>query len=120
MRNRTDTGKIYENAAAAYLTNLGYRILDRNWHSRFGELDLVCLADGVLIICEVKYRSSMRHGDPLESVTRTKQRKIMQTYRYYCMRNRIGEEVPCRFDVVGIDAEGRILHIKNAFCLNPD
>jgi len=69
-----------EEAAAAWYRAASYEVLDRNWRCAAGELDVVaCSADGdVLVICEVKTRSSGSFGSPFEAVTPAKQRRLRQ------------------------------------------
>ena len=113
--NRRETGGRYEDMAAAYLMEHGYEIRERNFYSRYGEIDIIAGTADLLIACEVKYRSGVRRGDPLEAVDFHKQKRICQTMLYYFVRHGYGEDTPCRFDVIAITGEGAIRHIKNAF-----
>ena len=65
------------------------------------------------MFCEVKYRQNQRSGTALEAVDLRKQRNIRKVAEYYLMQHRVGD-IPCRFDVVGIEKNTFIL-IKNAF-----
>jgi putative endonuclease len=67
--DKDDLGRRGEEAASAYLTSLGWRIVDRNWRCPSGEIDIVALDHGELVIVEVKTRRSLAYGDPLEGVT---------------------------------------------------
>ncbi len=69
MLEKDDLGRRGEEAAASYLTSLGYRIVDRNWRCSTGEIDIVALDRRELVIVEVKTRSTRGWGDPLEGVT---------------------------------------------------
>ena len=71
--------------------------------------------DGVLVYVEVKYRSSNDYGDPLEAVDRRKQRQICKVANYHYAGYAAGQEMDCRFDVIGIYGDGSIRHIPNAF-----
>ena len=115
--NKRKIGSTYEDMAAAYLEEHGYKILERNFHAgRYGELDILAESeDGTLIVCECKFRSGNKYGDPLAAVDRRKQRQICKTTMYYYMRHGYGMEHPCRFDVIGIYGDGTIKHIENAF-----
>ena len=97
-----------------YLAGCGYRILERNFYSRAGEIDLVAAEGGYLVFIEVKYRSTDAFGYPEEAVTLKKQRTIVGTARYYMLKNGYPPETPCRFDVVAITGE-KIRLVKNAF-----
>lgn len=117
--NRRKVGTEYENRAAAYLEAGGYRILHRNYRCRLGELDLVALDGEVLVFVEVKYRSGRGRGGALEAVDPGKQKILGKTASFYLMKEYGTMDVPCRFDVVGIDGE-KICHIRDAFWLTDD
>lgn len=108
------TGGDYEQIAACFLEEQGYRILGRNIYCRYGELDIVALDGAAIVFVEVKYRKSAAYGMPEEAVTLKKQRAIAVSAKWYLLKNGYGEDVPCRFDVVAI-LDGSIRHIKNAF-----
>jgi putative endonuclease len=73
---RRRLGNAGEDAVAAWYENAGYRIVDRNWRCREGELDLVVSRGDTLGFCEVKTRASARFGAPFEAVTASKQRRL--------------------------------------------
>ncbi len=112
--NKRKEGTHYEDVAAAYLTDLGYRIIARNYRCRMGEIDLVAREGKYLVFAEVKERSSSFCGYGSESVDRRKQERILRTARYYMMKKRVDQFMPVRFDVVAID-RGNIRLIRNAF-----
>ena len=93
-------GAHYEQLAADYLERQGFQILQRNFHSRFGEIDLIASEGKYLVFVEVKYRVSDSGGHPLEAVDIRKQRRMGKTADVYCLRHGFGEGTPCRFDVV--------------------
>lgn len=99
--------------AARYLCTHDYTILARNYRTPFGEVDLIAQKDGVLVYVEVKYRSSNDYGDPLEAVDRRKQRQICKVANYHYAGYAAGQEMDCRFDVIGIYGDGSIRHIPN-------
>lgn len=113
--NKRTIGTEYEAMAARYLCTHDYTILERNYRTPFGEVDLIAQKDGVLVYVEVKYRSSSGCGDPLEAVDRRKQRKICRVANYHYAGYAAGREMDCRFDVIGIYGDGSIRHIQNAF-----
>lgn len=92
---------------------MGYEILEYNYRCRAGEIDLIARDGEYLVFCEVKYRSDRRKGSPLEAVGTGKRRTIFRCAMFYLTERRI-EDVPCRFDVVGIEGT-KVTHIKNAF-----
>jgi putative endonuclease len=114
---RQAVGKAGEEAAVRYLRQHGYRILERNFRCRFGEIDLVAQDGRMLAFVEVKTRRSHTYGPAAAAVTRQKQRHLIKASKAYLIhRKRAGE--PCRFDVVTIDMDGEQPHIeliKDAF-----
>lgn len=114
MENRRRTGAEYEQKAAEYLKSLGWRILERNFRCRTGEIDLIALEGAVLVFVEVKYRRSSAYGNPAEAVDARKQRTICRVADYYRMRHGISEDCSVRFDVAAIQG-GEICLIRNAF-----
>lgn len=111
-------GVRYEELACAHVQQAGLRLLDRNYQSRFGELDLVCLDGNTLVFIEVRYRRSQTHGLAAETVSLAKQRRIINTAKVYLQRKKLFGQIPCRFDVIGVDlAQGQpAFHwIRNAF-----
>lgn len=116
-RNKRSLGSEKEQIAAEYLKKQGYRILEMNFRCRQGEIDLIGCDGKYLVFIEVKYRTDGRAGAPEESVTRAKQRTILQVAKYYLYRHRLSECTPCRFDVVGIVGD-EIRLIRDAFGVN--
>ncbi|MBO6134023.1 MAG: YraN family protein [Lachnospiraceae bacterium] len=114
QENLRAEGSKGESVAADFLEAKGCRILDRNFHSRYGEIDLIYLDNSTLCFGEVKYRKSDRKGYPAEAVTRKKQGTISRVSDYYRMKNGLGEDLRYRFDVIGIDGNG-VEWLKNAF-----
>lgn len=116
--NRRQTGGYYENQAAGYLRNKGYRILESNYRCPFGEIDLIAEDPaGMTVYLEVKYREDHRCGHPLEAVDVRKQKRICKSAVYHRMQRGISESCPCRFDVIGIDGNRELIHIENAFMM---
>lgn len=86
-----------------------------NFFCKFGEIDIIASKDDILVFVEVKARKNIIYGYPRESVTTSKQRKIIKTARYYIMKKKY-ENVQCRFDIIEIIYEDKIInHIENAF-----
>jgi putative endonuclease len=115
---RLQRGLAAEQLAAEYLQVRGVKILGRNLRCKAGELDLVCLDDGVLAVVEVRQRGNADYGGALASVTWAKQRKIIRATQFF-LREKNWSHVPLRFDVVAIEGlqEGRhrVEWIKDAF-----
>ncbi|QYK61594.1 MULTISPECIES: YraN family protein [Paenibacillus] len=96
---RKAKGAMGEEAAALFLENLGYRIIERNWRCRSGEIDLIAKQEHILVFIEVRSRSSSKYGTPAESVTARKIAQVRQTAAVYLHMNGIGE-APIRFDMI--------------------
>ena len=109
-------GREGEDRAAKFLAKRGYRILERNYRTRSGEIDLIALDQGVVVFVEVKTRTSNAFGAPELAVTPQKQRRMLKAALGY-MKYRKLHQVPCRFDVVAISgaAGPEVELIQNAF-----
>ena len=112
-------GHDWEREAERALVAVRYRILERNFRTKRGEIDLIAEEGGVLCFVEVKGRLTRTHGSPAESVTLEKQRRIRRAAEAYLARARGGSR-PCRFDVVSVDAREkdparRVTILRNAF-----
>lgn len=118
MKNNREVGAEYEKQAALYLKGMGYQVIAGNFRCREGEIDLIAKDGKYLVFVEVKYRSGSRMGEPQEAVDRKKQRKISRAAAYYCLRNRISQQQPCRFDVAAY-LHGEWTVIQNAFDYQP-
>ena len=112
--NRRALGKAYEEKAAAFLESRGYEILERNFSSPGGEIDLIARDGQYLVFVEVKYRADASKGNPLVAVGPAKQERVRRTAAWYLMKKGISQEVPCRFDVVGILGKEIVL-VADAF-----
>ena len=110
-RRKGDAG---ETTAARYLTEHGYQILEQNFHSKFGEIDLIAFRDNTFVFAEVKNRNGHASGYAEEAVPFAKQKRICATADYYRMKNLLTERFSYRFDIIAINA-GNIRHIENAF-----
>ena len=99
MNNRT-LGKIGENAAAELLREEGYRILDRNYYCRYGEIDIICEKNGKIFFTEVKTRKSLQYGEPAEAVDYRKRRHMKNCAAEYIAKN--GELCDTGFLVIEI------------------
>ena len=103
-----------EELCAELLRKAGLRVLARNWRCRHGEIDLVAEEGDTLVFAEVRFRRSQRYGGAAESVTATKQARLVAAARLYLMRR---PDADCRFDVLLLDSleTSRIEWIRNAF-----
>lgn len=102
---RQQIGAVGEDLAARELTDQGMQILDRNWTCRWGEIDLVALdrAAGrrTAVFCEVKCRTGRGFGDPLESITRAKLRRLRQLAAEWLRQHDLGVD-GVRLDAIGV------------------
>lgn len=113
MTSSRDIGVQGEERAAALLKKKGYRILEKNYRSPFGEIDIVAENKGFLVFIEVKRRTSSSFGDALEAVNKDKRRRIVRSALFYLKAHRCPDR-RVRFDVVGIDGENMKI-IPHAF-----
>lgn len=112
--NKRKTGGAFEEQAAQFLEKQGLQILERNYRCRFGEIDLIARERKCYVFVEVKYRKGNISGNAAEAVTKMKQRRICRVAVYYLSTRCHSLELPCRFDVIGIDGE-QLCWIPNAF-----
>ncbi|MEE9965195.1 MAG: YraN family protein [Propionicimonas sp.] len=97
-----------EDLAAAHLTGLGWRILQRNWRCPAGELDIIAVEPGrspVVVICEVKTRTSTAFGLPVEAITASKVSKLRELALYW-LREQDRAVGAVRFDAIGVLLSG--------------
>ena len=114
---RQELGKRGEAQAAELLKRRGYKILEQNYRSRLGEIDIIARDRQTLVFVEVKARTSSDYGPPKAAVTPAKQRKISMAALGY-LKETGQTRVKARFDVVtllGAGPKTRIDIIKNAF-----
>ena len=118
MKTR-ERGAWGEERAARFLKGKQYRIIARNFTSRFGEIDLIAQYKDTVIFVEVKTRAGSAYGRPGEAVDHNKQRKMIKTAMTYIQENNLDErDMGYRFDIVEVlytDSDCIIEHIENAF-----
>lgn len=118
--DKAEIGARGEAAAAAYLERVGMQVVERNWRTDRGELDIIALDGEELVLCEVKTRTSDSRGTPEDAVSASKRRRIARLARAYLAGAGL-EDCPVRFDVVTVRvlAEDRALlrHHRAAFTL---
>lgn len=104
QNQKSNFGSLSETLATNLLSQKGYKIIDRNFHSRFGEIDIIAEKDGYLVFVEVKARHSLKFGLPEEAVTPSKLVKIIKTGEYYSL---LHPNLPkkLRIDVVALILE---------------
>ncbi len=109
-RSRRRLGNFGEAAAAAHLTRNGYDVLERQWRCAGGEIDLIARHEGCLVFVEVRTRSSTAYGSPEESITPTKQQRLIALAYAYLAAHGLDDTTPWRIDVIAIiiDASGYV------------
>ena len=115
MKPKDELGRAGEQVAAEYLERAGLRILDRNWRCADGEIDIVAAERRVLVVCEVKTRSDVRFGTPLEAISRNKRTRLRRlAVQWLAAHGVLFDEV--RIDVIGLlkDTAGefQIEHVR--------
>lgn len=116
-QNNRQIGDEKEAFVCEWLEKQGYRLVERNFRCRSGEVDIVAREHRSLVFIEVKYRSGTECGDPSEAVDYRKQQTISRVALFYLLRHGYTESTPVRFDVVsvcGTDTVGVMLY-RNAF-----
>lgn len=104
-----DIGNQGENQACAMLKKRGYIVVDRNFRSRFGEIDIIAKKEGVYHFVEVRLRANSDFGTPAETVNAKKRLRIRKTIEYYCLARNISR---WQFDIIGIQPK-KITFYKN-------
>jgi putative endonuclease len=111
MNAKDVLGRAGEQAAASYLEGCGFRILDRNWRSADGEIDIVAVDRRTLVVCEVKTRSGTRFGTPLDAVGRAKRARLRRLAAQWLAAHGI------RFDQIRIDVLGLLCDGADGFTI---
>lgn len=111
-KTRKQFGDYGEQVAEKVLVKKGYRVLERKFRSRMGEIDLIAKDKDTYIFVEVKSRLNTKYGRPEEAVTAWKLRHIQKTAEYYCLINKI-KSAKMRIEVVAIQyKEGNLESIR--------
>jgi len=115
--NTKPLGRKGEDLAASHLRDRGWEILERNYRTRLGEIDLVCRDHSTIVFVEVKTKASDEFSRPDESVTHRKQAKLRRLVEEYLVAHRL-ESSDVRIDVLGVTLGSRhpeFEHIVGAF-----
>jgi len=106
-----------ESMACEELERRGYAIVERRYRTRFGEIDVIANDRGTVVFVEVKTKTDSSFSDPVESVTKQKQRRLVSMAEQYAAAHKL-DHTPCRFDVVTVDVSvtpSRITVYEDAF-----
>jgi putative endonuclease len=99
-------GASFEKSTETYLHRSGLKTLARNYRCRRGEIDLVMTDGDCVVFVEVRYRANREFGDPLETITPRKQRRIIAAATHFLAANPGLRDRSCRFDAVGVTGSG--------------
>lgn len=118
-KRKKSLGNLGEHLAADRLAELGYRLVETNWRCAVGEVDIVAWHEKCLTFIEVRTRRGNKAGTPEESVTLTKQRRLLQLVEAYLsshpeLCSSQGEWPPCRIDLAAVefDTAGRLVRLQ--------
>lgn len=122
LSKKREFGDLGEKISQEYLENKGYKIIDRNYSKRWGEIDLIAESpEKELVFVEIKTREAKNNSAffPEDSVNFSKQQKLIKTARTFLYENKYPEETSWRIDVIAIEIEkfsrkAKIRHIENA------
>lgn len=114
-----EIGILGEEIAEKYLLRKEYRIIKKNFQCKLGEIDLIVEKKGVIIFVEVKTRTTLDYGEPFESITLYKRKRIKRLAEYFLMNEKYQNKL-VRFDVISIKLTpsgelAEFLHLKRAF-----
>ncbi|MDO4642085.1 MAG: YraN family protein [Neisseria sp.] len=112
MRLNHKTGAAGEDAALAFLQAQGCKLVARNWHCAFGEIDLIVKQGKILLFVEVKYRKNGAYGGAVASITQAKLAKLTRSVEHYLQTQTTGN-MPCRLDAVLIEGDMAPVWIQN-------
>ena len=116
--NTKITGNYGEDKACKYLQENSYKIIERNWRTRFGEIDIIAQKDETVVFIEVKTLPSGNIETLSHLLNKKKQKRIVETAKCFIKTNRKYNSSYIRFDVIIIDMPEfpAIYHIESAFC----
>ncbi len=114
MYKRHQIGKLGEDLAVKYLEQIGYKVIERNFECRQGEIDIIALDKNEIVFIEVKTRTSIKFGTPIDAVNEIKQKHLLKAVKYYLYSRNLENEF-VRIDVIEIylyEHRYRVNHIK--------
>lgn len=120
MKSTTEKGRFAEDIACRFLESNGYTILDRNYRFLGSEVDIVAFIENEIVFVEVRSKQSSKFGHPEETVSKSKQKAIIQAAEAWLYERRM-EGARIRFDVLAIltdysaDTNQVVEHFRNAF-----
>ena len=119
--SRINSGKMGEDLAVSCLLKQGYKIIERNYRTKLGEIDIIADCKGCVCFVEVRAKNSLSFGAPEETIIKRKQLQISKAALLYIKKYKL-QDKSCRFDVVSIEGVDRPMSevrlIENAFELD--
>lgn len=112
--NKRRIGDVGESLVIFFLLKNNIKVLARNYYTKHGEIDLIYKDNGYLVFAEVKERTGLLYGNPLEAIGYRKMQSIRYSSRVYMYTHGISENTPVRYDAFGIQ-NGEVTWIKDAF-----
>jgi len=112
--NKLEIGHIAEDRACQYLIANDYRIIERNWYSKVGEIDIIAYDKDILVFCEVRSRKKSSLLKPEETISEAKFNKIIKAIELYLSDNNL--QVECRIDFIGV-VYGSKINDNLEFCI---
>lgn len=113
---RLTQGRAAEDLAVRHLRKNGLELVQRNYRSRFGEIDLIMRDRNTLVFVEVRYRRTSEFGAPQETVDTRKRARLRATAETFLQHSGQSSRNPCRFDIVALSGErASLTWIQNAF-----
>lgn len=119
QNNKTQKlGKLAELEACRFLISRGLKLLNQNYRCFYGEIDLIMQDQDMVVFIEVRCRTRLDYGTPLETVNRCKQMKLVKTATHFLQKKQWLHKVTSRFDIISIfsaNGKSEINWVKNAF-----
>ncbi len=113
--NTVKIGQQAEIDACQFLEKQGLTLITKNYKVKLGEIDLIMLDQEHYVFVEVRLRLNPNFGHSLETISKSKQQRIIRTALHYLQQEKLLDKVPCRFDTIGIGRDKKLLWIKDAF-----
>jgi putative endonuclease len=113
-----ENGQHAEQSACHFLEKEGFKLVQKNYRTPYGEIDIIMQDQEALVFIEVRFRKSSKFGSPFETVGPQKQKKIRASAAHFLQRHQKLSNFPCRFDIVALTEDpktGAIDWIQNAF-----
>lgn len=110
-------GLLGEERAAEYLKSQGWRVIERNFYSKLGEVDIIAITNrNTLVFCEVKTYTDKSWVAPISAITKRKQRNLIKTAQYYLLKTGY-EDIEMRFDALVVTSD-KVEHFENIIQLS--